>query len=389
MMKSALTLLVAILLSGCATTNQFTLAEFETADEAKLPAISVFYKRPADEFRQACAEFDQQSLLHHCRLNRLNLAKFRTEMKAPGIFQDVHYANEEVDYQLIVSTAAYNFEGGDDLGSAVVAGATLMVAPMISSSDIKVDASLYWHGFELKTFQYDIPFEMRSSLMSLNQDTDQDLAKSIASHLLRDLQAEELFTPQYLASQLHSTDYAKTTQFPDQAEGYFRQGAFIYTHPFNGMQVRYLHPEKPEDFIDVFVYPVRNPYWQQDQQQLLTKEVGNVRKDAELVLTEREFTDIHFGQDSRYLWQINHNTLPVHFFEHEYTDLIINTHVSNTYLTIVGDKFVKVRHSALKDFTSQQEIDAFTRNLLSAIQIPGESTFMAKLRKEWRDKSPL
>jgi len=357
-----------VIVAGCTTTKQLPIADFNSNTDTKLPIITLFHQRPTDTFLQECAKFEQMSVLHHCEINQLDLSKLQTEIKAANSFEDVILANNDVDYQLTITTGTYQLE---------------------EDADIKVNTALYWNGFRLKNFNYAIPVQLRVSAPPTNQDTEQNIAKSIASHILRDLQAEDLFSAQYLANKLDSTDYATSVKFPDQAGKYLLQGEHVYTHPLSGIQARYWQPEQIEDYIDVFVYPVRSPYWNNSHNDILSKEIDIARKEVDAVLAELEFTDITFTSTSNSLLHIHHQPIEVYFFEHEYTDLIINTYISNTYLTIVGDKFIKVRHTALKDAASKAQADEFIQTLLSDIQVPGESLFMAKLRQQWRDKEQL
>lgn len=384
-----LAILATILVAGCATNNQITLAPFVQDPGDKLPPVTVFLKRPSDTFSADCRAFADESVLNHCAVNTLNLSKFQQALKQTGAFEDVIFADDEVDYRLLVTTAVYNNGTGEEFGNAVVSGATLMLAPLVDSLQIRVEASLYWYGNELKSFHYDIPFEQRASLFSMNQDTESDIASSVASYILHDLQSESLFTPQALARQLHSTDYDVERQFPAEVGDYAYYGDHIFTHPFRGIQVRYLHSQRAADFVDVFVYPVRSPYWQSDVATLLEKESTNIRRDVELVINEQQFTDLHFGNNHSDNWRIGDRKLPLLRFNHEYTDLVVNTFSSTTYLTIIEDKFVKLRHTGLKGAVDADAVEAFGKQMLEQIQVPPESLFMARVRKQWRDKEPL
>src|SRR5690606_6661928 len=118
-------------------------------------------------------------------------------------------------------------------------------------------------------------------------------------------------------------------------------------------------PEQIEDYIDVFIYPVRSPDWRSNHRALLSAEADNARKDIDSILAELEYTDIAFTATASSQQHVHQQALDLYFFAHEYTDLIINTYTSNTFLTIVGDKFIKIRHTALKDAASREQAEVF------------------------------
>lgn len=380
---------LVLTLSGCATTNQLTLANFVADPDDKLPAITVFFKRPSEDFRRQCQLFDQQSLLHHCTINSIDLALLQQQFQQTGAFEDVSFADDEVDYRVLVTTGLYNLEGGDDLGSALVAGATLLMAPMITSMNIKVEASVSWFGQELERFHYDIPFEQRVSLFSTQQDTAGDMARSVVSHIVHDLQAEAVFTPRFLADRLQSSHYDIDRQFPQASGDYALYAGHIYTHPFQGVQVRYLHTLNTGDYIDVFIYPIRSVLDDHDADTLLRRESTNIHQDIEQAVAGQNFSDLSFTEDKSLLWNIGNHPTDIIRFQHEYTDAVINTFTSTTYIAMVEDKFVTLRHTTLKGTLSDQQTDSLSQSLLEAISVPPESLFMSRVRTHWRDNNTL
>ncbi|MCR8923445.1 hypothetical protein NO559_11715 [Dasania sp. GY-MA-18] len=381
-------LLSLLLLTACSVNNQVPMAEYQQG-LAKLPPVTVFFKRPDDDFRQACESFDRGSLLDHCYLNQLNLEKFYSELKAADVFENVLYANKDVGYQLLLSTARYHDEDAEELGSAVTAGLTLMIAPMIMTQHIKVNVALNWYGYALQQFEYELPLELRVSILNTQQDMERDIAKSIASHLLNDIQKGDYFSAAYLAQALQSSDYEAELQTPEVASNYQRDSIGYYHHPFQGAQLRYIHQSNNMDYIDVFVYPVRSPYWEQERKDLLAKEADHVKKDIELTHKELEFSDTAFNNYQFRRLPLAGGELELVYFENEYIDLLQNNNASKTYIMMLGDKFIKVRHTAIKGYSQQEEVDNFVTQLLNATKVPQESVFMAKLRKQWRDQGSL
>lgn len=384
-----LVLLLAVVAQGCATTNQVSLAHFVSNPDEKLPVVTVFLKTPTDQFSEDCQAFDSRSRQHHCHTNTLDLMKLRSHLQHAGVFEDVIFADDEVSYRLLLTTGIYNNDSGRKFGNALLSGATLTMLPLIDTQQIKVEASVYWYGFELQNYQYDIPFETRASLFSKQQDNADDIARSISSYIIRDLQESPVFTPQFLASKLESTRYDFGHMVPDQIGDYQHYTDYTFTHPFQGVQVRYLHTSRPADFVDVFIYPVRSPSWHEDKQALLKKEADDTRRDIEQAIENDEFTDLAFSDIQAQDWQLGARSERVISYEYEFTDLVINTFSSRTYLAIVEDKFIQLRHTALKGSVPEGEVEAVGRELLGKLVIPPESLFMARVRKQWRDHSPL
>jgi hypothetical protein len=386
--KYLICLTLSLIVVGCATTNQVPVAEYAKETEATLPPITVFRQHPSDEFRERCETFDRDSVLQHCTLNKLDLGKFASELSATGAFEEVLYANREVPYQIRVSTAYYNTEGGDDLASAAFSGATMLLVPLIISADISVDASLYWHEFKLKELQYELPVEFRVSLLSMDQDGDRDVAKSIASYILRDLQTEDLLSAQYLATTLNSSDYFQGLSTPEQAGKYFKQQTIVYNNPLYGAYVSYGRDTLETDYIEVFVYPVRSGHWS-DETSTLQKEMENIRKDLDLFNKENSLQSLHVS-DNEFV-DLPHPNAPVTaiVFSNEVQDTLSNEYVSHNYLMIMQDKFLRIRHTSLRDAAPSEQVQNAVRQLVQESRVPPESLFLAKLRKQWRDSQAL
>lgn len=381
MFKNLLTLVVFIpYLMACATTNQFEVAEFDDDPQYALPALTVFMQHPGDEFRAACEQFDAESVLHHCSLNSLKLETLHAFLADSGVFEGVAYADRDTDFQLLVSSAIYHYESASNLGSAAIAGATMMLAPMVMSTTIKAEIGLHWRGALLESFSYELPFELRHSLLSLDQDADGDLAKSVGSHLVRDLQLGDYFTPSRIAQTLQATNYLEMLA-PPQSLGAFEQDVFFVAyHPFVGAQVRYVEPHALLSYFDVFVYPVRAWRWD-EHEDVLAAELQTVQRDIELAAEEAGSSELRFGE-------LQWHDIPGYgagaYLGAGYVDSIQTQINTNTLITVVGDKFVKLRHSYLASMPAR-DLAPLLEEFLLGVDVLGESVFMAKVRKTWRE----
>lgn len=387
-MKYLTLMAIPMFLAGCATTNQATVAEYAEKPTATLPPVTVFLQHPLEEFQKNCEEFDRASTLQHCRLNRLDLGKFASELSNADVFEEVLYANQDVPYQIRVTTGVYNTEGGDDLASAAFAGATLMLAPMIISADIKVDAALYWHEYKLKQFQYNLSIEFQASLLSVDQDTDRDAARSVASHILRDVQSEELFSATYLATAIHSSDYEKDLSVPEVMGDYAQQEMRVFNNPLCGACVLYQKDTALADYIEISVYPIRAGRWQ-DEKNVLEKEIENLKKDMELSNKENAIELLRQSDNEVVIFPHPNATIDAVMFTTEVMDRLSNEYACQTYLMIMEDKFFRVQHTALNDVVSRAEVEDAVSQLVKSSEVPQESLFMAKLRKQLRHPEAL
>ncbi len=374
---------------GCSVTNEVPLAEYKTDFSQKLPPITVFYLKPPEDFRQECVGFDNQSFLHHCKLNTLHLNKFAQEVRRAEIFDKVLYTDSQTEYRILISTALYNFEEAEELGGIAVASATLFLAPATITQSVKVEAGLYWNHQLLKKMSYDLPMEFRASLLNPGQDSDEDIAKSVASHVIRDIQSEELYSPQYLASLLGSSNYSTDFDVPDEINDYILDGQFLYNNPLLGVQVRFVDESVSGDYMDIFIYPIRAGYWD-DEMGILNKEAVRAKKDIELLNKKNNLATRHIGENESRVWTFGNKKVSGLMFTSKYDDEVLsNEYSSQTYLAVINDKFIKVRHSSLKEWVEPTTVERFVEQLMSDIVVPEESIFMARQRKRWRDDLTL
>ncbi len=333
--------------------------------------------------------FDARSVLHHCHLNALPLEAIHAELQDSGVFRQVLYASDDADYQLLVTTAAYNHEDGAELGSAVVAGATLMLAPMKVSTEVKVDAVLTWNGQLVKRMAFDLPFEMQASLLNMNQDADRDLAKSIVSHLIASLHQAQAFSAQTLVDLLHASDYSADMKVPEVVGEFQIDDTFVYRHPLRGSQIRFIHREFQFDRLDLFVYPVRD--WRLENiGGVLKKEADNVRQDMRLAEKKGIYQQLQLDEDRLYPVSAGDSERTVLRFDgtfHNQEEAI--DYATRTYLVVMKDKFVKVRASFGKTSATLPDTDTVVAQLVRELTVPDESLFMVELRKHWRDTNDL
>ncbi|GLS26035.1 hypothetical protein [Marinibactrum halimedae] len=385
LLKGLVIVHLLLVISGCATTNQFVVAQYNTTATEKFPNLSVFYQHPPKALRTFCEEFDQKSLLHHCSLNDIGLNKFHNALDDSQLFEGVYYANQDVDYKLLISTAHYNHEGGDELGQAVIAGATLMLAPVIVNTDIKVDASLTWNGQVIKHMQYDLPFTNNITLFTAQQDHKQDMATSVVSHIIRDFQQENLFSASLLYQKLDATDYTTAT-LPETTRHFIRSDHYQFHHPFNGLMTRYTHKTFEFDHIDAFIYPIR--HWDLNNDSfLLSEELDNYKREMEIYLKEAKFSELNIIEATQVSIENNNTKIPAAYLKATYQTDEQQSVTTILYIFRNKDKFVKVRSTYESEANLSDQVVTFSQELASRISVPDESLYMMKARKMLKEAS--
>lgn len=346
----------------------------------QLPAVSVFFQRPSSEFLAKCQAFEQRSLLHHCRFTAPPLEKLRTAIEAQGLFAEVRRADDDIPYRLSFSVADFNEETAAEVGSAALSGATLLILPMRQTKDVRVEAKLYWFNQLLSRFDVSVEDERSVSLFTLGKDFETPLAGQIAEKVARHLQSHpELFSAQFLSRTLGATDYDRELKMP-QAVGAFQvAGSRQFHHPFLGVQFHYLRPAQFEDAADVFVYPIRQIAWQ-NSAIAIEAELEAIREEISRLLEAEEFLAPQFSDPQV---EAGPEAEPVVRFHVDYADALDNHFRSRVVLAVRGDKFVKIRHTGLASDPAAELIADFSQRLLEGIEVPGESPFMAEVRRGW------
>jgi len=382
-----ITPLLLLILAGCTTPNQFEVAEYNQLLDNPHPPLSIYRYQNNPEFREECHAYDQQSILHHCILDQLSFSKIQSEFIESGQFQQVNLGGNQSDYQLYLSIAGYNHEGGEEIGQAALAGATLLLLPMSVSANIKVDALLSWQGFELKRYRYDLPFTSNVSLLTANQDTDGDVAKMVASHLIKDFQEEDTFSSEFLLSSINASNYKENLKTPDAAGAYLKTNEHLYHHPFQGLQSRYTHSDFPVDYIDSFVYPVR--HWEiEDVELSLEREIQNIKDDIEIYARTYELKELVFNES-----ELRRNVAEfpaIYYLKGTYQGEDGISYATYVYLGMQKDKLVKLRSTVeIQNDEVMNRVEAsfelFAQEYFEMVDVPDESLFMLKLRKEWRN----
>ncbi|WP_144394277.1 hypothetical protein [Pleionea sediminis] len=189
-----------------------------------------------------------------------------------------------------------------------------------------------------------------------------------------------------IASNLKSSDYKNQLTYPKATESLHFLDQQIFENPMWGTHLRYEYLYYPDDRFDVFVYPIAESDWS-DSQRVAKEEL--TRALQEIRLAEKhgyinKMRDIQ--QDSVQLGDAKGAKATF-----EFTDRDGEVLISHAYVFTRKDKFVKFRFSFFKGDGSAELPDAneFAKDLLSELEVPAESPYMATMRKTMRQQRAL
>lgn len=368
---------VATLLVGCGATPNNHVADYETNVAFKYPPISVFYDSPSETLKQQCHAFNQKAL-SYCSENNIESIYFWQDLKTTGMFEDVYYADRDSEFKIAFATVGMHSENAGDITKAALAGATLLLVPMTTEQEIRVEVGIYWRNIKVKQYDYQLPYISTVSLFSNPTDADKNFAQTLVSHVIADIQKDDLFSPSTISTALKATDYNENLVVPDAIGDFQLARQFSYYDPFLGNQTTYVNPDYGNDLIDLFVYPIRKTDFE-DTQAVLAFESTNIRKELEIVIKEQKWQDLTFSEAQPVTYVKDGVEYQGIGFDGSYTNELGEETFTSVYLFALEDKFVKWRASFPAEFIKQQVTE-----LMPQISVPSESLFMAKLRQNSR-----
>lgn len=368
-------LLAILLLSACATTPNRHVADYDKNAGAVYPPVSFFISPPSNQLMEECTAFDNASVMQHCNINQFDSALYWQQLYTSGLFEKVSFGGKDSDYQVVISTANMSRETATDITKAALARATLLLVPVDNDFPVRAEVAVLWRSILIKRFDYSVPFSQTMSLFHKPEDGARNFAETLVSYFLRDIEQEQVFSGAFLLSALNDSDYIHDLKAPDQLLDFNLIGQYVFPNPLFGTQLRYANPKFQDDYLDVFVYPIRRTDWQ-DTHDVIQQELDNSREETELFYQEQQKPLVlERNQDIR--WQQDGREFYGGYFEGHVDDL--EPLPTSTYVFIQGDKFIKLRCSFPAEYAEQ-----LVKVLLSALMVPDESLFMTQLRQHHR-----
>lgn len=365
------------LLSACVNTPNKNIASYDKNAGTVYPPIGFFITRPTAELNQQCLTFADESVMQHCQVNQFDASLYWQQLNASGLFEQVMFAREGTDYQVLVSTANMSRETAADITKAAVAGATLLLLPVTNEFTVKAEVTVLWRDLVLKRFSYDVPFSHTMSLFHKPEEGAEHFAQTLMSYFLRDVEQQKVFSGAFLLSSLQDSDYLQQLKAPAQIQDFQLAGQHIFNDPLAGTQLRYINPNYADDYIDLFVYPIRRTDWQ-DLTPVMQDELENIREEIALFYRQQN-KNLTLQENKQIHWQHAQQHFQGSYFELTVED--VESLPGSTYLFIVGDKFIKLRCTFGADHA-----EAIVKAMLPDISVPEESLFMATLRQRFRQQ---
>lgn len=384
-MKTLLLLTTILFLAACANNNPYGNGS-DNGGIADLPPIGVFYSELNESLRGDCLEFRSRSMLHYCRENSFDLSELAQALSASGRFNGVIARDLRPDYQILVSSAEFQFDGADSMAGAVVSGASLMLIPMKVETTLKTEFTVMWRGNVVDRFSHEMPVDHSISLFTSLEAYDQNVAKALAEAFLKDVDTHNSMSASRLVKALDASDYEADVIIPEELAEFRLTGRHLYRDPFLGTMLSFNHHQFTFDRIDVFIYPIRATDWN-NTQEVIEGELESVRAEIKYIEQEGHINNVELGSSDIRRWTVDSTSIPVGFTDGYYVDAQSERLYTSTYVFIQEDKFVKVRASFPKNQNEPTVTapDDFVRALIPSLTVPEESLFMARLRKSHRD----
>ncbi|WP_299491902.1 hypothetical protein [uncultured Shewanella sp.] len=372
-------IMLLTLLSGCISTPQ--MAKYNSNINHKYPPISVFYAEPSHVLKEECLAFENESMFQYCRENQIGSDRYWQALKQMQLFEDVGFSDKDNAFYLTFSTVSLMSDNAADMVKAALSGASLMLLPMQHEHQVKAEVSLYFYDRKIKQYTYQLPYVTTMSLFNNVHEAKQNFTQALVSHLIADLQKDEVFSSKTIAAALQSTDYNQDLSVPKQVGDFSLAKQFSYYDPFLGHQSTYVHPDFSDDYIDLFVYPIRYAEIE-DTQTILQVESHAIQQEISAIATKSEWRDLVFSTLKSVSYSKNGTRFHGVGFDIEYTNTLGEQKFSGLYLFQLEDKLIKWRTSFPAKLIEQAMLFQ-----MWDIKAPKESLFMATFRQQWRKQA--
>lgn len=367
--------MMLLLLSACGSTPQQTAKKYDTNVEP-YPEIGLYFTSPSKALLQQCTDFAAESVLHYCLRNNFQLEHFYQSLSGSGLFQNVRFADAGADYEVLISTTELKSESAEDLSKVMLSSATLLLLPVTLENPVVVQVTVTWREVPIAFYQYQPSHQQTLSLFNNPNAGNYAFSEKLIEDFLVDVQKDDVFSPQYLANRLGSSDYEKDFQGPSNIADFVAAQSIIFNDPFLGRMNTYLHSQHHSDKIDLIVYPVRKAHWNTDQE-AITEELERAKKEITYVAKEKGYSQPDFDEVQSLETEIAGKSVQGLFTTASIIGDLEEQLYSSTFMFILEDKFVKFRATFPANFISEDILTA-----LGQLKVPEESDFMAALRKK-------
>ncbi|WP_163936823.1 hypothetical protein [Paraferrimonas sp. SM1919] len=176
------------------------------------------------------------------------------------------------------------------------------------------------------------------------------------------------------------SNYETNLEYAKQTANFKFTEKTIYQQAELGVMLEYENVIYPADNIDVFIYPILKTNWS-NSERVLSNELDDSLKQVDAAVnlghydSRTKATKTSFNVD-----QLQGKKASFSF------DKNGQTYLSNTYIFLAKDKYIKFRTSFNKSLTNDWDGDQAVTEILPTLQVPNESAYMKKLRQEHAQK---
>jgi len=378
-------LLAAALATGCAGSPNRE-APGQLFAEPILPSVAVFPKPVTGELAELCVTYATSAQLRGCTREPFTLPELARWVGATGVFEAVHPRGRAPGYQLYIAHLLLYEETAGNLANAILSGATLTAVPLPCDMMLHAEIDLIWRGTRLRSDRYEIPWN-RSNCATLSKQRQEMQREALISDLLQsyvdDVLATDAFAPHVLHAAIGSSNYLDDLAAPLEIGDWYLESRHLYHDPLLGMNLRYRHFDKLLDWMDVYVYPIRSSDLEDTAALML----------AESLIVREEINDLaELGLIRNVIHEDNRAVQPAPEgypdggleFRTHWLDEYDVAHESRTWLFRSDDKWIKLRFTT-EDADGELLLRDFVAQLVTDIRVPGESAWMANLRRRVAD----
>jgi len=181
----------------------------------------------------------------------------------------------------------------------------------------------------------------------------------------------------------NANPYNSELSYPDETEHFVAEKRHIFEDPLLGVMVKWLDKAYDSDVITLYVYPIPKTAWD-NVEEVLSQEMDNVVAEVDHAIEQQRYQSR--GAEVREPMMFDYDGQGYAGLKSSFTleraDGI--RLLSNAYLFVAEDKFIKFRTSFDARITPDWNGDNVVKELLPLLQVPPESGYMKALREQQR-----
>ena len=183
----------------------------------------------------------------------------------------------------------------------------------------------------------------------------------------------------------NAADYENQLQYPQETEHFVVINKQVFDEPLLGIMLEYTNKQYTHDNIDLYVYPIANYSWS-DTEETLKSEMQRVLDELDRAIEYGYYKDRGEETTEPFTFSAAGEEYSGLKSSFELTDNNEVKHFSNAYVFLEKDKYLKFRTTFNSIDTVPWNGDDAVKELLPVIEVPGESEYMAGLRKEHKQR---